>query len=91
MLNLSERLTAHRFRHFSGEIFFFFFDTFADGKADISRKLDGRTDFTSGVLNGLLDGDVRVHDEGLLHQADFLVELVHPANDHLFDHVVWLT
>ena len=42
------------------------------------------------LLHRLRDGQVGVHHELLPEQADFLVELVQPADDHLLDHRVRL-
>ena len=41
-------------------------------------------------LEELGHGDVRVLHEGLLHQADFLIEFLQAAGDHLLDDLVRL-
>src|SRR5690606_12685807 len=66
---------------FRGEVHHFFLDAFAYHEAD-------ETGYAGiPLLEQLVDLDVRVLDEGLFGQADFLDELAQTATDHLFDDV----
>ena len=81
-------LTAGGRSHFGGEVRFFLFDAITEQEANKANNRDGRADTSFGFLDGLFDGQIRVHHEGLREQHDFFVELTDTAFDHLFDDVV---
>src|SRR5690606_36957843 len=83
-------LALDRSCNLGSEVGLFLLDALAESEADEAGDLRRSADFLLGFLKGLLDGNVRVHDESLLQQHDFLVELAHAAFDHLLDDVLRL-
>src|SRR5690606_23416067 len=74
-------------RDFGSEVGLFLLDAFAELQADHAGDLDRSAGGLFGFLERLGDGEVRVDDESLRQQRDFLEELAHAAFDHLLDDV----
>src|SRR5690606_36351956 len=85
-----ELLALDRSSDFSGEVRLFLLNALTKREADECGDLGRGADFLLSILHGLLDRNVRVHDEALLQQHDFFVELAQTAFDHLLDDILRL-
>src|ERR1700746_663602 len=87
---LSRLLLAAGGRDLGCEIALLPLDSLAESIAHKARDLHGAADLTLSFLHGLRYRLAGVVDEGLLEQADFLVESLQARFDDLLDHVLRL-
>ena len=76
--------------NFSSEVILALLDALALFITDEFGNLDGAAQLLAGLLNVFCDINFSVLNKGLLEQADFLIELVDTAIDHLFLHLIGL-
>src|ERR1700751_1817519 len=75
---------------FRGEVAFLLLDSLAESIEHKARDLQRSADLALGFLERLGDRLAAVVDEGLLEQADFLVEGLQAGLDDLLDDVLGL-